>query len=318
MPERLAHDAVRYPETMLGRGSARTLRRAGVAAAGGGRQCRHRWGTLADEHAPARICVTGMAGDQQAALVGQACFQPGMGRALTAPATSAHQYRPRSGPTEVNRLAHHRRLPARGPSLRYAVEGSIFNAGARRAMAARRARRRDAGGGNRGVGAPGLVDARPLPSCRPSRASVRRIGMPMRAARWSASRATSAGRRSRGPRGRCLPRHAVRRCDARGWRSTPGGAARRWRHGRQQLVPAVSRRPARHRGRSAESARPRSVPRFAGLGAGLYKSLDDVASLWKSDRRFEPQNESRRTRRALSRLAEGGRKGAVDHHFADC
>ena len=28
---------------------------------------------------------------------------------------------------------------------------------------------------------------------------------------------------------------------------------------------------------------------LAGLGAGLYKSLDDVAALWKSDRRFEPQ-----------------------------
>ncbi len=77
----------------------------------------------------ASIPVRGMAGDQQAALVGQACFAPGMVKATygtggfmllnvgTAPVRSTHRM--------LTTIAYQR-----GGQRHYALEGSIFSAGA--------------------------------------------------------------------------------------------------------------------------------------------------------------------------------------------
>ena len=43
------------------------------------------------------------------------------------------------------------------------------------------------------------------------------------------------------------------------------------------------------------------VAMMAGLGAGVYGSLDDVAGLWKIDRRFEPSIEPAQRRRNIVR-----------------
>ena len=87
------------------------------------------FGTLAKEHLGAALPVRGIAGDQQAALIGQACFEPGMVKATfgtgafvllntgTAPMASRHRL--------LTTVAYQ----LKGKRT-YALEGSIFAAGA--------------------------------------------------------------------------------------------------------------------------------------------------------------------------------------------
>ena len=44
------------------------------------RDCSADFGVTASEHFGAAVPILGVVGDQQAALVGQACFQPGMAK----------------------------------------------------------------------------------------------------------------------------------------------------------------------------------------------------------------------------------------------
>ncbi len=76
----LAHAAVRHPCPELGRGAAET-------AAGAAPRCCPKSATAARSTAPTEpalfgqpLPIAGIAGDQQAALVGQACFEPGMAK----------------------------------------------------------------------------------------------------------------------------------------------------------------------------------------------------------------------------------------------
>ena len=76
----VAHLALRHPRAALGRRAVPAVRRAA-------RRCCPRSATTAATSASrrrglfdAQIPIGGMAGDQQAALFGQACFEPGMAK----------------------------------------------------------------------------------------------------------------------------------------------------------------------------------------------------------------------------------------------
>ena len=76
----LAHAAVRHPRAGLGRGAAAAVPRAARAAAGG-RATAARCTAATEAGLFGRaLPIAGIAGDQQAALVGQACFAPGMAK----------------------------------------------------------------------------------------------------------------------------------------------------------------------------------------------------------------------------------------------
>ena len=91
--------------------------------------CAADFGTTSAELLGAAIPVLGMAGDQQAALIGQACFQPGMVKSTYGTGCFMIQ---NTGTTPV--ASQHRLLTTVGYRLNgqttYAVEGSIFVAGA--------------------------------------------------------------------------------------------------------------------------------------------------------------------------------------------
>ena len=86
-------------------------------------------GTCAAEHFGAEIPITGMAGDQQAAVVGQACFAPGMIKSTYGTGCFAVV---NTGPEAV--VSQNRMLTTvayrLGGEVTYALEGSIFVAGA--------------------------------------------------------------------------------------------------------------------------------------------------------------------------------------------
>jgi glycerol kinase len=76
----LAHDAVRHPRAMLGRGTAGALRRAARGAARGARFGRGFRDASQAGLPAAGVPIAGVAGDQQAALIGQGCLAPGQAK----------------------------------------------------------------------------------------------------------------------------------------------------------------------------------------------------------------------------------------------
>ena len=85
-------------------------------------------GTAAGEHLGAEIPIAGIAGDQQAALFGQACFQPGLSKNTYGTGCFALMHTGSKRP-----VSKHRLLATRAASLdgaQFAVEGSVFIAGA--------------------------------------------------------------------------------------------------------------------------------------------------------------------------------------------
>lgn len=93
------------------------------------RDCAADFGRCAAEHLGGEIRVLGMAGDQQAALIGQACFAPGMMKSTYGTGCFAML---NTGAEAV--MSRHRLLTTIGYRLggrtTYALEGSIFIAGA--------------------------------------------------------------------------------------------------------------------------------------------------------------------------------------------
>jgi glycerol kinase len=87
------------------------------------------FGGTAAAHFGAPIAITGMAGDQQAATVGQACFAPGMIKSTYGTGCFAVL---NTGATPIT--SHHRLLTTLayrlGGTATYAIEGAIFIAGA--------------------------------------------------------------------------------------------------------------------------------------------------------------------------------------------
>ena len=160
------------------------LRRAARDAAGGERQ-RRRF-----RRRPSRLCsaraipIRGVAGDQQAATIGQACFEPGMLKSTYGTGcfallnTGDELVRVEEPAADDDRLPAQRQdhLCARGRDL----HGGRVGAVAARQAAAVRAGVRDATRWREGRSR----RSRSI-SCRPSSGSARRGGMPMRAARSS-------------------------------------------------------------------------------------------------------------------------------------
>jgi glycerol kinase len=129
------------------------------------------------------VPIAGIAGDQQAALFGQACVEPGSRRTPTAPVLSAAQHRDQAVASSNNLVTTV--AWKRDGRLEYALEGSVFIARRRRAMAARRASIIRKASDIEALARACPTTAASI-SCRRSRVSARRIGTPMRAARSSA------------------------------------------------------------------------------------------------------------------------------------
>jgi len=86
-------------------------------------------GVAAAEHLGAEIPIAGIAGDQQAALFGQACFRPGLSKNTYGTGCFALMHTGSKQPHSKNKL-----LATRAASLdggaQFAIEGSVFIAGA--------------------------------------------------------------------------------------------------------------------------------------------------------------------------------------------
>ena len=86
-------------------------------------------GEAAAEHLGAAIPIAGIAGDQQAAMVGQACFHPGLSKNTYGTGCFALLHSGNTVPVSRNKLIA-TRIAAATPAPEYAVEGSVFVAGA--------------------------------------------------------------------------------------------------------------------------------------------------------------------------------------------
>jgi glycerol kinase len=86
-------------------------------------------GTAAREFLGAEIPVAGIAGDQQAALFGQACFSPGLSKNTYGTGCFALMHSGGHVPVSKNRLLATRAASSDG-TPQFAVEGSVFIAGA--------------------------------------------------------------------------------------------------------------------------------------------------------------------------------------------
>src|SRR5580692_10621471 len=86
-------------------------------------------GVAAAEHLGAQIPIAGIAGDQQAALFGQACFTPGLSKNTYGTGCFALMHSGDSAPVSKNRLLA-TRAASPDSSAQFAVEGSVFIAGA--------------------------------------------------------------------------------------------------------------------------------------------------------------------------------------------
>ena len=86
-------------------------------------------GVAAAEHLGSEILIAGIAGDQQAALFGQACFSPGLSKNTYGTGCFALMHSGGTAPVSRNRLLATRAASPDG-SAQFAVEGSVFIAGA--------------------------------------------------------------------------------------------------------------------------------------------------------------------------------------------
>jgi glycerol kinase len=86
-------------------------------------------GSTAAEHLGAAIPIAGIAGDQQAALAGQACFRPGLSKNTYGTGCFALTHTGGRLPVSKNRLLGTRAASV-DASAQFALEGSVFIAGA--------------------------------------------------------------------------------------------------------------------------------------------------------------------------------------------
>jgi glycerol kinase len=86
-------------------------------------------GQTSAEHLGAEIPIAGIAGDQQAALAGQACFRPGLSKNTYGTGCFALTHTGEALPVSKNRLVGTRAASVNG-SAQFALEGSVFIAGA--------------------------------------------------------------------------------------------------------------------------------------------------------------------------------------------
>ncbi len=201
--QREPHDALRHRGARLVRRAARPVRRARVRCCPRcGRRAVDMGTTVAAEGVPAGIPISGIAGDQQAALFGQACFEPGMMKNTYGTGSFVLMNVGPICPPPVEGLLTTvawtladgtDRVRARGSDLRHRCGGPV---------AARRSRPHRRGGRDRPAGRVVPRHRRVCTSSRPSRVSAARTGIRTRAARSSASHAAPAALTSRGPSSR--------------------------------------------------------------------------------------------------------------------
>jgi glycerol kinase len=86
-------------------------------------------GETAPEHFGAAIPIAGIAGDQQAALAGQACFRAGLSKNTYGTGCFALLHTGGVAPTSANKLLG-TRAASTDSSAAFAIEGSVFVAGA--------------------------------------------------------------------------------------------------------------------------------------------------------------------------------------------
>ena len=86
-------------------------------------------GTASGSHLGAEIPIAGIAGDQQAALFGQACFRPGLSKNTYGTGCFALLHTGGRRPVSANKLLATRAAQT-GAEAQFAVEGSVFVAGA--------------------------------------------------------------------------------------------------------------------------------------------------------------------------------------------
>ena len=86
-------------------------------------------GVIAAEHLGVEIPIAGIAGDQQAALAGQACFRPGLSKNTYGTGCFALLHAGAKRPVSKNRLLATRAASAT-TAPQFAIEGSVFIAGA--------------------------------------------------------------------------------------------------------------------------------------------------------------------------------------------
>ena len=86
-------------------------------------------GEAAAEHLGAAVPIAGIAGDQQAALAGQACFRGGLSKNTYGTGCFALLHTGARRPVSKNRLLA-TRAASPGAAPQYAIEGSVFIAGA--------------------------------------------------------------------------------------------------------------------------------------------------------------------------------------------
>jgi glycerol kinase len=86
-------------------------------------------GTAMSEHLGADLPIAGIAGDQQAALFGQACFRPGLSKNTYGTGCFALMHTGSKRPVSKNRLLA-TRAASTDAQAQFAVEGSVFIAGA--------------------------------------------------------------------------------------------------------------------------------------------------------------------------------------------
>ena len=127
--QRLAHAALRHPHGRLGRRAAGALRRARARILPEVRDCAADYGVTDKAILGAAIPILGVAGDQQAATVGQACFEPGMLKSTYGTGCFALLNTGRQAVRSRNRLLTTIAYQLDGKRT-YALEGSIFIAGA--------------------------------------------------------------------------------------------------------------------------------------------------------------------------------------------
>ena len=146
------------------------------------------------------VPIAGIAGDQQAALFGQACFEPGMAKNTYGTGCFLLMNTGREPLVSANRLLT--TIAWATDARHYALEGAVFVGGAvvqwlRDGLGFIERSERDRSARRQRCPTPAACI-----SCLPLPGSAARIGTPMRAAPWSDSRAARRGRTSPARRSR--------------------------------------------------------------------------------------------------------------------
>jgi glycerol kinase len=258
--------------------------------------------TAAAEHLGAPIPIAGIAGDQQAALFGQACFSPGLSKNTYGTGCFALMHAGSVRPVSKNRLLATRAASPDG-SPQFAVEGSVFIAGAAIQWLRDQLRIISTAAETEALAAsvPDTGGAYVVPA-------FVGLGAPYwdSSARGILSGITAGTDRARLVRA-TLESIAFQTADLitameadsghklKELRVDGGAAANNFLMQFQaDILGSPIVRPADIETTALGAAY------LAGLATGVYKSLDDIAKFWKAERIFEPQMRSDRRAELLA------------------